>query len=341
MRNPGSLKSSTLRVSLIQIKRNGFTLLELLIALTIGLVILAAGMTIYLSAGRASLVSQYKTQLNEDGVLALNLIQAQIKQAGYSEQIIPHSGATVTGNFAGIAVRGCDGGFVNDTVAFDSLACVTGAGSDSIAVRYQATVFNTYPTSGPTPAPTNCIGNGISTTTPSQVNPAPPTPSGSPAPLKYALADNRYSVRSSGGQPNLVCRGIENSAVNPPAGGTEPLLANVEEMHLRYGVASRPSLELASSYDPMKHQIINYLTASEIDALPSTSTLPNVTDDRWGRVLSVRVCLQMRSDLPVPDAPPGGLTYKTCDNVDATSTDGHIRRTYTTTVLLRNRLIIP
>ena len=336
MKQSGKFISTTLCVHPVRGRSRGFTLLELLIALTIGLVILSAGMAVYLSAGRASQVSQYETQLNEDGVLALNLIQAQIKQAGYSEQIIPNSGATVTGNFAGIAVRGCDGGFVDDTVAFGSLTCATGTGSDSIAVRYQATVFNTYPTSGTPPVPTNCIGNGISASTPSQVAPTP-----TPAPANFALADNRYSVRSSGGQPTLMCRGIENSAVNPPAGGTQPLLANVEELQLRYGVASRPSLELASGYDPMRHQIINYLTASEIDALPTTSTVPNVTDDRWGRVLSVRVCLLMRSDQPVPDAPPGGLAYKTCDNVDATATDGRLRRTYTTTVLLRNRLIIP
>lgn len=341
MKRPGKLESSMLCMHPARRRSKGFTLLELLIALTIGLVILAAGMAVCLSAGRASQVSQYETQLNEDGVLALNLIQAQIKQAGYSEQIIPHSGAAVAGNFAGIAVRGCDGGFTDDKVAFDSLTCVTGAGSDSIAVRYQATEFNTYPTGGTPPAPTNCIGNGISVSTPSQVSPAPTLPPGVSALPDYALADNRYSVRSSGGQPNLVCRGIQNSAVNPPTGDTEPLLANVEEMHLRYGVASRPSLELAPSYDPMRHQIINYLTATEIDGLPTTSTLPNTTDDRWGRVLSVRVCLLMRSDRPVPDAPPGGFTYKTCDNIDAKSTDGHLRRTYTTTVLLRNRLIVP
>lgn len=336
MRGPGSLKIIRNGLQPVLSSSRGFTLLELLIALTIGLVILSAGMAVYLSTGRASQVSQYETQLNEDGILALNLIQAQIKQAGYSQQIIPNSGATVTGNFYGIAVRGCDGGFSDDTVAFGDLTCVTGTGSDSIAVRYQATVYNTYPTIGPPPAPTNCIGNGISANTPSQVSPVPST-----APGNYALADNRYSVKSSGGQPNLVCRGIKDSAVSPPTGDTQPLLANVEEMQLRYGVASRPSLELASSYDPMRHQIINYLTATEIDALTTTGTQPNITDDRWGRVLSVRVCLLMRSDQPVPDAPPGGLAYKTCDNVDATGTDGHLRRTYTTTVLLRNRLIIP
>ena len=56
-------------------------------------------------------------------------------------------------------------------------------------------------------------------------------------------------------------------------------------------------------------------------------------------MLSVRVCLRMRSDLTVQDAPAGSFSYKDCSNIDRTSTDGYLRKTYTTTVLLRNRLI--
>ncbi|WP_051236183.1 PilW family protein [Ottowia thiooxydans] len=312
----------------------GFTLLELLIALTIGLVILTAGLALYSSTSRGSQVSQYEAQLNEDGLVSLNLIQNQIKQAGYSQQIIPTNGATISGNFFGIAVRGCDGGFSSETVAFGSLACTTGSGSDAIAIRYQATPLNTYRTAGG--AATNCIGNGITANAASQAAPAP-----SPAPGTYALADNRYFVRTSSGLPNLMCRGITNSIPATPTGDTQPLMPNVEEMQLLYGVASHPSAELATSYDPMRHQIIAYLTATQIDALPSSSKLPNITDDRWGRVLSVRICLLIRSEQPMRDVPTGGHAYKTCDNSDAAGTDGYLRRTFTTTVLLRNRLIIP
>ena len=49
----------------------------------------------------------------------------------------------------------------------------------------------------------------------------------------------------------------------------------------------------------------------------------------------------MRSEQPVGDAPDGAFNYKACDNTDATSTDKYLRRAFTTTVLLRNRLIIP
>ena len=314
---------------------SGFTLLELLIAVTIGLVILASSLSLYVASSRGSQLSQIETQMNEDGILALNLIQQQLKQAGYARQVIPASGATVMSNYAGPAVRGCDGGFTNAAAAFDSLACTGGTGSDAIAIRYEATIFNTTPTTDAPPLATNCIGQGINVATASQV--APPT---TPPAGNYALADNRYSVTDADTQPMLSCQGSEKSGAANAMGTAQPLLANVESMQILYGVASRPSAELAATYDPLRHQIISYLSATEIDALATTGGLANVTDDRWARVLSVRVCLLMRSDQIVKDVPPGGNAYKNCNNVDATGNDGYLRRTYTTTVLLRNRVVI-
>ena len=314
----------------------GFTLIELMIALVIGLVILAARLSLYVASSRGSQMSQVETQMNEDGILAVNLIQQQLKQAGYSRQVIPASGATVMGNYAGPAVRGCDGGFTDPAATFDTLACTGGAGSDAIAIRYEATADNTVPTDDTPPLPTNCVGTSLAVANASQASPAPTPPAGN-----YALADNRYLVTDASTQPMLSCRGAEKSGATNVIGATsQPLLANIESMQVLYGVVSRPSAELAATYDPMRHQIISYMTASEIDALPTTSVLPNITEDRWGRVMSVRVCVLMRSDQPVRDAPPGGMAYKNCSNVDAAGTDGYLRRTFTTTVLLRNRMVV-
>ncbi|PIF78873.1 type IV pilus assembly protein PilW [Variovorax sp. 54] len=322
-------------------RSSGFTLIELMVALTLGLVILAAALSVFATSSRSSQLSELETQLNEDGILALNLIQQQLKQAGYSQQLIPSNGATVMGNYAGPAVRGCDGGFTDAGVAFDKLSCVTGNGSDAIAIRYEANIDNTMPQLTASTLATNCLGNAINAATPTQVSP-PPTPApGTLPPGNYTLADNRYLVTVANTAPMLSCRGMEKGNAGNAVGTSQPLLANVESMQILYGVASLPSAELAATYDPMRHQIVNYLDASGVDLLPTTGVLADNTEDRWSRVLSVRVCLQMRSDRPVRDAPVGGLTYKQCDNIDATRTDGYLRKTYTTTVLLRNRLIAP
>lgn len=318
----------------------GFTLIELMISLTIGLVILAAALSTFSTSSRSSQLSQAETQLNEDGILALNLIQQQLKQAGYSQQLIPSNGTTVMGNYAGPAVHGCTGGFTDAAAAFDKLSC-TGKGSDAIAIRYEATTDNTMPTGTDAKLATNCLGNGINALTPTQVNPPPTPPPGAPPPANYALADNRYLVTGASTAPMLSCRGMEKRDAVNAIGASQPLLANVESMRILYGVASRPSIELAATYDPLRHQIVKYLDAAGVDALPGSGVLADLAEDRWSRVLSVRVCLQMRSDRPVRDVPDGGLAYKRCDNTDRTGTDGYLRRTFTTTVLLRNRLITP
>lgn len=310
-----------------------------MISLTIGLVIFAASMQVYLSASRGSRVSQIDTELNDEGIAALNLIQQQLKQAGYSTQIIPAGpNAVVVGNYAGLAVFGCDHGFANLGADFDNLSCKSGSsGASALAIRYEATLDNTYPTREDPRRPTNCIGNGIDYVQPSSVLPEP-----TPKPEPYALADNRYFINVDSAVSSLSCRGVQGSGASE---SSQPLIPEVEDMVIRYGVASRGSLQLASEYDLERHQIIDYLTASEVSALPSAPAAipPGASDreNRWSRVLSIRVCVVMRSRDPVPDTPEGGFTYRDCDNASVTGTDNYLRRAFTTTVLLRNRLVMP
>jgi type IV pilus assembly protein PilW len=334
------MKLQTLNVSRKQIfnDQSGFTLIELLVSMVLGLVVIAASLGIYSSASRGSKVSEIETRMNEEGVLALNIIQQQLKQAGYSQKVIPDVtagvAANIKSNFSGAAVRGCNGGFTSNTAAFDLLTC-TGTGSDSIAVRYEATVNNTIPTSSPA-LPTNCMGNGIQETTPSSASPAPIPPL--PALTSYGLADNRFYVSSTTATPNekdLYCGGSAGGSVITAG---QPIVANVESMQITYGVATNPSFELASKQDALLHQITKYMTAAEVDAITTGDISVN---GRWGRVLAVRVCLLMRSTTTVRDSPTGGYIYKDCSNTAQTSTDNYLRRAYTTTVMLRNRIISP
>lgn len=313
----------------------GFTLIEMIISLALGLIIIAASIVVYTSSSRGGVISQMETQLNEDGIVALNFIQQQIKQAGYSTQVIPSNGATNMSNYRGVAVRGCDMGFSDSGVAFDNLTCESsGSAGAAIAIRYEATLDNTLPTSANLPS--NCLGNGINSIRRSDVS---PLPTGGAA--MYALADNRYMVDASGNQPMLICRGTEKNGSVNIIGTSQPLLANIEKMDIWYGVAKMPSAELASVYDPLHHQIIGYKTAAEVESLANSGVFSsNNTLDRWGRVLSVRICLVVRSEQSVMDAPQGAHSYKDCKNIDVAATDGYLRRAFTTTVLLRNRLLI-
>ena len=58
----------------------------------------------------------------------------------------------------------------------------------------------------------------------------------------------------------------------------------------------------------------------------------------WGRVISVRVCLLMRSSEAVLGSAEDTLTYLDCDSEQQTAADGHVRRAYFSTTTLRNKM---
>jgi type IV pilus assembly protein PilW len=89
-------------------------------------------------------------------------------------------------------------------------------------------------------------------------------------------------------------------------------------MFLRFGLADMAGNKLVTSY----------LTQTQLDATVGT------TESRWGRVISVKVCLVMRSQNPVPE---GGGNYIDCEGRVQNSSGRFLRRSFTNTYTLRNR----
>ena len=58
---------------------------------------------------------------------------------------------------------------------------------------------------------------------------------------------------------------------------------------------------------------------------------------RWAKVITVRICIVVRSDLPVA-VDSTSARYLKCDgSLELAPPDLHLRRIYATTVVLRNR----
>lgn len=85
--------------------QRGFTLVELMIAMTIGLVLLLAVGTVFTSSRQVSRVQEDIARIQESGRFALEIIGRNIKQAGHAE--IPFSGLKI--GFTGTAITGTDG----------------------------------------------------------------------------------------------------------------------------------------------------------------------------------------------------------------------------------------
>ena len=307
----------------------GFTLIELLVSITIGLILVAAILAAYVNTSGASRVSEAQARMNEDAQAALNILSQQIRMAGNNPMQAGYASGTPANPVFGpttFAIRGCDGAFTNATSAANIQSLLCGAtGSDSIAISYEADPYNTVKiiTTG---AASDCLGSTLPTVsgTVNKWNGAASVPTA----VTYTVADNRFYIGTSGviTAPSLYCQGN--------GGGTaQPLVENIEDMQFIYGTA--PSTTTTMS-------IAGYLDANEI---LSNAGLAGLADDqtRWGKVMTVRICVLARSEQQV--APnPDSAKYWSCPTNAAplgtllTAPDLRLRRAYSTTVVLRNRV---
>lgn len=324
----------------------GFTLIELMVSLTIGLLIAVSAISAYMGAASASRVSEAQSRMNEDAQAALSILTQQLRMAGNNPKRAYRVANTVdstldslhnpvygpapaasisftppTFTISSFIVRGCDGKFSNITTAanIDSLTCAAdNTKPDSIAINYEADQYNTIPAADGTP--TDCLGNKLTVITANGLKTmnAAKTVSTS-TPVTYAVADNRYYIATANASPSLYCKG------NSASTAAQPLVENIEDMQITYGAISTTG----SSFTPA-----GYLTAEKI---VSEASLAALADDasRWFNVITVRICLVARSENPV--APnTAAASYLKCDgSVESTPPDLRLRRAYTTTVKLR------
>ena len=318
-------------------RSKGFSLIELMVSLTIGLIIAVAAFSAYLGASNAGKTSEAQVRMNEDGQAALSILTQQLRMAGtnpgqadrvFASRRNPVYGTTTfttspgTFTLSAFSIRGCDGKFSNitTTATLDSLTCTSGTTTlpDSIAVNYEADIYNTLPTSAGLPS--DCLGNRLSVITAT----FPATTPTSATSATYAVADNRFYIGTSTSivSPSLYCRG------NGGAGTTQPMVENIEDMQFTYGTISTSTTATTAT-------VAGYLEAADINALATT---PADDATRWGKVLTVRICVVVRSEAAVaPDA--ASAKYLDCQGAVVAAPDLRLRRAYSTTVVLRNRRI--
>lgn len=321
-------------------RQRGFSLVELMVSLTIGLVIMLAVVSAYLGSAGAGRTAEAIGRMNEDAQMALTILSQQLRMAGVNPSQPNRTTVTVAGSpnprgnsvplhntlTNAFAIRGCDLKFSDVTSAASTadLTCghsASSAGPDAISIAYEADRYNTIPTGSPAFTPTDCMGSGITAM--------------SPAPV-YARADgtttfsatiyeaeNRFYVGTSTSvvNPTLYCKG------NASANG-QPMIENIEDLQLSYGT-SNPSVT------PTK--VLGYLSAFEVDNDATTLTGAAGAASRWNAVKTVRICVVARSENPVLDS-IDSAKYLNCEGVLVTNPpDKRLRRAYTTTVVLRNQ----
>lgn len=332
----------------------GLSLVELMISLTIGLVIIAAAMSAYIGSSSASKMAEAQSRMNEDAQAALAILAQQITMAGNNaiqRNRIDHTDPLIsslrnpvygTGTSYGVAlsphsIRGCDGNFANTSTAA-SISALTCSGTnatttpDALAISYEADQFNTTPTSAG--VPTDCLGNTLpnitATNLPVVTNSSPYTTGLQNA--TYRVAENRFYIGTSAAinnVPSLYCSG--NGGTVTPNRQAQPLVENIEDLQLLYGATSSVDLTPTST-------VAGYISASDVNGL--TAYIPaTILNNPWERVVSVRICIIVRSEEQIAPSAESAQ-YTDCDgDLVTTPPDLRLRRAFSTTVVLRNRVL--
>ena len=303
----------------------GMSLIEMMISIVIGLVITIAIVSAYLGSAGATRLSEAQVRMNEDGQAALTILAQQIRMAGNNPKQVNYTAAVprnpIYDSTSTFIVRGCDGTFTNINTAANmgALTCAGGGSPDSVAISYEADRYNTIPT---TNSSTDCLGNGLATRSASVDvwNGAASVPVN----VTFTVADNRFYIGTSTviTSPSLYCKG--NGSPNQ-----QPLVENIEDLQLRYGTAPVTATSTLS--------VAGYLNADQVSALG----LPGGDPENWSKVLTVRICVVVRSERPLlPDAE--SARYLKCDGtLSSAQSDLLLRRAYVSSVVLRNRAPAP
>ncbi len=286
----------------------GFTLIEMMVSMAIGLAVIGALIAAYLASLASGRHADALVQITEDAALALDVMRQQVAQAGYSQPRGVAEGGFVLHAFPALA--GCAAaGFIDLQAGILSPAnCRTGAADpdapDSLEVAHEASVLPAGSSNGilggsDSQQPLDCLGNSFSKTHDATTGD------------DYFLDDSKFYVADG----SLVCHGPGNAA-------GAAVVQNVETLQVRYGMAAAPAGA------PGAGQVAYYGIAP-----PAGSAL-------WGNVVSVNLCVQVRSAAKVLDAraAPTLGGYVDCHGAQRTAADGYMRRTFATTVVLHDKL---
>lgn len=307
----------------------GLTLVEMMVALVIGLAIVIAASVIYLATSKNTRETQSVSDLSETGQLALELLGREIKKAGfYPAQFSAAGQPLMPGAFSNTkdaantiynqGVFGCQG--ANFDPATKACGTSTAGEPDSLVINYLVTAD--FGDAAATGNHRDCNRATVSSDTAN----APAVAASRPMFVsnRFGLVATSY-VTANGVSVNtrsLACHG--NGAES--ATTYTPHLAGIEDLVLTYGVYGTADQQTAD----------RYYTATEVSALGVVADLT-----AWQRVTAIRVCLVVRTPDPVRQTEGStARTFRDCRGNDVTlsNTDRTLRRRYERVFAVRNNI---
>ena len=323
----------------------GMTLVELLVAMAIGLVIALAAMAALTVARRGFTTVDAASQLRDNARYTRDILNRLIVQSGFTN--LRYSTLSRK-NDAGLSANPPPNvfGFNNAVPDFPSgLGASTSTGvvnaSDVLILRYQTEA------GVPADSTSSVIDKGIITcrgTTPTTI---------------ASNRDNRVAsvlyvtTSPSTGEPALMCNSTDDDSTSILAANAQPLVEGVESFQVLYGVdgvtAGAATASTVTSGGVTKPNVPKvsdrYLRADQLTVTSGTPASNAIeTNNNWRRVRSVRLGIVLRGapnsaqESATPAANPFGAASNLGDSATVlpAGTDGRLRQSITFTVHLRN-----
>ena len=303
--------------------QHGRTLVELMIAIVLSLLIVAAVGSLYFFTSQSARTSQQSSSAEERGRIAMFLLGEPITMAGFGNV---NSGSLST-RFGAVALQGphlraCSNGRFNDPANLDFTCVASATPGDALFVAFQAESATGIAPQGNVPL-TDCVGA------------AAPLVGDAPDGTQcvFDRADRRWRARTPvPGQRRCAAPG---------------LIRDVEDFKVYFAFDTAGYNRAGVNPANFTVQPSTLLTAAQLNALPVVQNEdPNTSaSNAWNHVVAVFVCVQVRAS-EVGSTPDGVSRFRPCpqDEVEAATgtaevavNDGFARRTITQVFTLRTR----
>jgi type IV pilus assembly protein PilW len=338
-----SMRVSRLRAPSAQ---QGLTLIELLVALGLGLLVVIIAATALLTGQQGYRAVDATTQLRDKERFATDLVSRVIIQAGFqdlgAQQVVLRSSAAIQGTDPEPDIYGWNNAAYvspNDLVLSSNTAITSGSrpgactvndtscknGSDILVVRFQGVTSATNP-GNPDNTIINCAGQGEAGSILGDLN--------------ERAASIFYVSRGTNSEPSLSCAYYNFTTGNWVAA---PILEGIESLQLLFGTDQVSPNAVPSTTATQDTVADRWLRADELKVTGNDSA----TRENWRRVRAVRVGLVLRG--PVGSSQqsitstltPLGPMYVSANDTGSSfsaAADGRLRLQSTFTVHLRNDL---
>lgn len=309
--------------------QTGRTLIELIIAMAIGMVILTGVGALYFSSSGVSRVANQAGTAEDSGQLLMFIIGEGLKTAGYGEIVGTEFIRRAQTLFDGPTIRGCNGSrFTDPFGAVPDFTCAGAVAGDQLMVRFQnrpAVLQLTDATELDRASLLDCLGdNNVSQ---DEVLQGPTARAA--AGVTRRIVQNVFELNGT----TLNCR-------SNGGGGNQPLVNDVVDFTVFYrfddaGLALAPTLD----------QNLAPAGGSVRDAAFIEAAAPNGV--AWNFVTAVMVCITVASAEQGTAVLTGTTAVTRCPRTRAeaeaavplteNATDGRVRRTFRQVFTVRSQ----